>query len=86
MTPQDIERIAREAGLIDAIDDVNQAFSDWKPEVSKFAALLLEEVAKVCDERQGYDLRWNHIEGAYSSAICATNIRTLAASIGGKGG
>jgi hypothetical protein len=89
MTPQDIERIAREAGIHPS--SVHQdpphirAYSQSTPEqLAKFAALVLEDAAKVCDERQDYDLRGNHIEGAYSSAICATRLRTIAASLSGK--
>jgi hypothetical protein len=40
------------------------------PELRKFAALVLEQAAKVCDGRESMDADW-----------CAADIRTLAASL-----
>lgn len=45
----DIERIAREAGLVHCIDYVHIRREDWQEFAARFAALLIEECAKELD-------------------------------------
>ena len=55
MTRDDIIKMAREAGLLEIIDDAYQERADWGDYVERFAALVAaaerEACAKVCEQR-----------------------------------
>ncbi|HET8695764.1 MAG TPA: hypothetical protein VFM33_13915 [Aquabacterium sp.] len=77
MTKIDIDAIAREAGLVvDVSTDPNSPPSWWAcghdPAFKKFAALLLEKAAQVCDGMHEEDR-----PGDYADAI-----RSMAAGMG----
>jgi hypothetical protein len=46
-----IKRLAVEAGLVAAIEAVNQAPQDWLPELNAFAQAVARECMKVVDSR-----------------------------------
>lgn len=70
----DIEAIAREAGVIEPIDllESNQWRQDTLRELSRFAALLLEKAAQVCEGMHEEDR-----PGDYAYAL-----RQMAAGLG----
>lgn len=89
MTPQEIEQLAREAGFNASIGrtengkyraDVNALGNDVPIEwVQRFAALVLEMAAKVCDaqmEIQPTEQR------QVVAACCASSIRNMAKGLG----
>jgi hypothetical protein len=82
MTPEDIIRMAREAGLAPIysgcdVPNVSCAYEDWDEELERFAALVAaaerEACAKVCEtEYEGYDWADRERDGAEA---CAAAIR-----------
>ena len=89
----DVQKLAREAGLGTVLshnggsERVWIEGADWHEELERFAALVLEEAAKVCDDRamrnelatEGADdddatsLR----SAAWQMSVCAADIRAL---------
>ncbi len=76
---EELEHMARTAGLLDIIDDAYLARGDWLPEAREFAGLVAaetrEECAKVCDGMAACDLveglESRYMSRAYESAAQA---------------
>jgi len=88
MTRDKIQQLARDAGGIRAVEYAdpecfmgNMTFTDQ--ELAAFAALVLEEAARVCDEKAKRDFPWGsessdiyHTQADWA-AVCAKAIRTM---------
>jgi hypothetical protein len=79
----DIERLAREAGFVAYGEDYGEyriPTPAFKNRMEGFAALVLEEAAKVCAaEKVNYELTQHAADEAYNMAVdhCADAIRAL---------
>lgn len=74
----DVIKLAEESGLCNqtgGIEGDSGCFYDYSEEISKFAALVIEECAKVCVEQT-----WSFVEDTEwdeSAKACAAAIREL---------
>lgn len=82
MSKLDIEKLAIQAGIIEQIDLLpsNQWAQDMMREIGVFAALVLEEAAKVCEFQADRFMQGAPLEGnkPYAAHECAAAIRALA--------
>jgi len=78
MTPADIERLARQAGLTDP--DLKPWMTDYgnaEAAIRLFAALVLEEAAKVCDAEFWRVTKARGGDAAVAAGECGAAIRAL---------
>ena len=50
MSDEELERLARKAGLLECIDDAYLARGDWLPEASAFASLVQSAEREECEQ------------------------------------
>jgi hypothetical protein len=74
----DLERLAREAGLPDMAPGGLMRWHGHREHLARFAALVLEEAAKVCEEER-VEVTGETEDDAYNTATehCAAAIRAL---------
>lgn len=75
-----IERLAREAGLrvswvMVLHSDGSTEYEVRPPELRRFAALVAEECAKVCEQNVSTDTDWDNAYWNQSAERCAWKIR-----------
>ena len=81
MTPQAVIQMAQEAGVLEPIEllDSNQWRQDTIRELSRFAALVLEKAAQVCDAKADQI----HLYCNEAHVVdCASSIRAMANGLG----
>jgi hypothetical protein len=77
----DIEKLAREAGLIEPRDVWADLPSDYRNALSSLAALVLKEAAKNCDRTAEHLMRIGRNTKAATAAVCAKQIQSMAAQL-----
>ena len=78
----DLDAIAREVGLIELRDVWADLPADYTQALSRFAALLLEKAAQVCDGHESEWLSQKLYSHSHGASECARAIRSMAAGMG----